>query len=38
MILALFGWVAVNAAMFPPILVGALLLIWLARRERRAAA
>jgi MFS family permease len=38
MILALFGWIAVNAAMFPPILAGALLLIWLARRERRAAA
>ena len=34
-ILAVFGWVAVNAAMFPPILTAAALLLWLSMRERR---
>jgi MFS family permease len=37
-ILALFGWVTVNALMLPPIVVAAALLLWLARRERRQAA
>jgi MFS family permease len=35
MILATFGWVAVNALMFPPIIAAAALLIWLMMRERR---
>lgn len=34
-ILAMFGWVAVNAAMFPPIAIAVVLLLWLARRERQ---
>lgn len=34
-ILAMFGWVAVNAAMFPPIAIAVVLLLWLVRRERR---
>jgi predicted MFS family arabinose efflux permease len=37
-ILALAGWVAVNAAMFPPILIGAALMVWLSRREKQAVA
>ena len=37
-ILANFGWVTVNGAMFPPIAAAAVLLLWLAMYERRRAA
>ena len=37
MILAVYGWVAVNGVMFPPILAAAALLIWLTFRERQPA-
>jgi MFS family permease len=37
-ILANFGWVTVNGAMFPPITAAAVLLLWLAMYERRRAA
>ena len=35
MLLATSGWVAVNGVMFPPIAAAAVLLLWLAMRERR---
>ena len=35
MLLATSGWVAVNGVMFPPIVAAAVLLLWLAMRERR---
>lgn len=37
-LMATFGWDAVNGVVFPPILAGVALLIWLAMRERRLAA
>jgi predicted MFS family arabinose efflux permease len=35
MILATYGWIVVNGVMFPPIIAGAALLLWLMMRERR---
>jgi MFS family permease len=34
-LLAHFGWTAVNAVVFPPVVLAALLLLWLGLRERR---
>jgi MFS family permease len=36
-LLATFGWIAVNEVVIPPVLGAAVLLIWLALRERRRA-
>ena len=35
MILATYGWIAVNGVMFPPIVAAGALLLWLMIRERR---
>jgi MFS family permease len=36
-ILALFGWIAVNEVLIPPVLAAAAVLLWLALRERSSA-
>ena len=35
MILATYGWIAVNGVLFPPIVAAGALLLWLMIRERR---